>query len=251
MRTLITLLMALLFAHAVNACPIYYQQNFQIIDAATNKPISNVSLTILNKKTIVRHFYSDSNGKVTSRIYSDEKLNLVVHHERYNRFETTVQFHESRMNYVIKLSNTGKSKMIVKESEERTMRTISCYSRGNPVRNNLQAQQAQDITFNTTTCRFAHADRLFESYISDDDRLFNSMLIYPNPANRESQIVIESKYGETKLLRIYDLSGTLIYSGEIVFHALINPAYFTPGMYIVKIIDSKNDDVTVSKLLIK
>lgn len=251
MRTLITLLMALLFAHAVNACCIAISRHtIKITDANTGKPVVNAALTLLDKSKILRTFNSDTAGTIRFSYFEDKELTLIVRHADFNTFETKLKFsEEKRMSIIILLSNNGKSDMVVKD--ENTKTSGRGYLQNTRVYNTLQEQQTNDISFNAFTCRIKHADRDFESYLFGNDRVFNELLVFPNPANRDGTLYVESKFGGNKFLHIYNLSGTLMYSSEIVFHTSINLSVLTPGLYIVKIIDSKNDDVTVSKLLIK
>ncbi len=248
MRLLFTILLtAFIFQH-LNACPVVSSvQYYYFTDSKTKQPLRNVSLTIFYEKKIIRTYVSDTFGVIRSAIYGDSKYDLIIKHDNYSKFETSINLsREYDMKFFITLSHKGKHKISSNATKRGYQNRSISFSN-----NQLAAQIGHDPEFNKFECKLKHADRAYETYLNDYDKLFNEIFAYPNPINSGELLNIESKYGEQKTLIIYNLSGQVLAQSQIIFHQSLSTAGMPPGLYVLKVIDEKNDDVTFFKLLIR
>ena len=108
-------------------------------------------------------------------------------------------------------------------------------------------------SMNTFLSSFPESIEFSEFYCEDllgmeSFDLKNSIKIYPNPISENSSIQIDQKAG-LKNLKIYDITGKLIYSKSIENLSLVkfNQFNFKSGIYFLKFI---SDNRTISKKII-
>ncbi|MCU0421473.1 MAG: T9SS type A sorting domain-containing protein [Bacteroidia bacterium] len=257
MRLIFTLVFWVLFIVKANSCPILStSQTFYITDAKTKLPISNVSIKVFYDDEISRLLKTDSLGMAKCWLYCDDKIKLILKHDSYPVFETKITFSKDySIGISIVLSKKGKGNVYVTKLDSiRKFRgcqlTIIKREHSTKISNQISNQISDDHCFHDFACRMEHADRSYEQKILGGSKLFNKILVYPNPVTSGVDVCIESKYGDKKRLLLTDMSGNILMDEWIVFHFKIQTSRLSAGMYVIKIIDEKADDVTVAKLIV-
>lgn len=253
MRLIFTLVFWVLFIVKANSCPILStSQTFYITDAKTKLPISNVSIKVFYDDGISRLLKTDSLGKATCWLYYNDKIEVVIKHDSYPVFQTKISIDvDYNMGISVTLYKKGRGKVYVTKLDSVVRRNMnSRIIKSSIYTNQIANQISDDHCFHDFACRMEHADRSYEQKILGGSKLFNKILVYPNPVTSGVDVCIESKYGDKKRLLLTDMSGNILMDEWIVFHFKIQTSRLSAGMYVIKIIDEKADDVTVAKLIV-
>jgi hypothetical protein len=78
------------------------------------------------------------------------------------------------------------------------------------------------------------------SHTKIQNKSFNSLKVYPNPAREKIMIELKTKTGESVYTQIYNSSGVLVYNSVEknngpVYHSTIQTRNWMPGLYIIKV----------------
>lgn len=249
MKKMITLFIAVVCNTFITmACPyIGPSQSFTIRDRKTSLPLAGATITLLFENKPVRHITTDSTG--TLYIYlREESYKLMIKLDGYLGVNQTLKVSEDHdMTIDVWLSMVKRPKMMVREYER--YRWIS--RKQINLQENLSMSISSDPVYTSFACNMQHLNRKDETLLSGNNRVFNDVLLYPNPAVAGSPVFVESKFDERKVLIIYDMSGAELLRSEIVYHGMVETSMLKPGFYILKVVDAKNDDVVTRKLLIQ
>lgn len=79
---------------------------------------------------------------------------------------------------------------------------------------------------------------------------FSNLTVYPNPAT--SEIHVNSGFPEGTYLKVTDMTGRMVYSSQEVPEQqfTINCSEWKSGLYIISVINLKNQAIQTSKILI-
>lgn len=249
MKNMITLFVAIVCCLPfTKACPyIGASQSFTILDRKTSLPLIGTTVTLLLENKPIRYFKTDSSGKFHTYLWENNYM-LVVKHDGYVGVNQQLNVGEDRdMTIDVWLSVVKKPKVVVREYERYKRTRIIQIN----VLENLNKSISSDPLYNTFTCNMQHFNRKDETLMSKNDKLFNDVLVYPNPAESGSPVFVESKFDERKVLIIYDMAGAEIMRSEIVYHGMVETSLLKTGLYILKVVDIQNDDVVTRKLLVQ
>ena len=108
-----------------------------------------------------------------------------------------------------------------------------------------QYQVQKNEMFN---CVLQHRSREIEQQLKQSAvKLFNEVRSFPSPTN--SVINIENMYDGEKEIVIRDLTGKQFYHGTIIHHLQLEVATLPVGLYVIMVIDKKNDEKTYTKYI--
>lgn len=247
MKNKITLLVAALccVCYAIGCPYVGPYQAFSITDRSTNTPLSGVKVSVYYENNLERYQTTDSTGSFRLRMYGGVSMRIVIKYDGYIGLNQKFNISEdNNMHFDVRLSEVKNPKVRIHEYE-RFVRTPAY--RGNTDDQIMMSQNA-DPAFTSFACKLKHEHRKAALYI--EDKVFNEMLVYPNPVSSGTTMFVESKFDEKKVLALFDMSGVELVRREIIYHQTIETAQLKPGIYIVKIIDARNDDVKTQKLIV-
>lgn len=224
----------------------------RVIDDKTKKGLDYVSVTIVN-----------SRGKAAAQVLTDDYGSYVAKQLEPGEYAIKVT-NLGYMNSIITGVTVAADEISfsnVTMSADRNVRSSGCYftsccfrgpspemkERKNTEYLVLQAQYRlqKNESFN---CVMQHKSREIEDALKESAvKLFNEVRSFPSPAN--SIINIESMYDGEKEIVIRDLTGKEFYHGIIIHHLQLDVASLPVGLYIVMIIDKKNDEKSYTKFI--
>lgn len=247
MRTLLLLTLFTFCLKTICACPRPPYRNITVIDRTSQKTIPNVQITLEENGKIIEQAITDSTGTLDFWGY-DETFRIRISHAEYLAFVTTLRTNANCHIYVtVQLSKNKRNIIRIKEIQR--IRIAASDEIFTSAKANLNADVTKDENFNKSTCMMQHYSRKAMQTTKPGTHLFNEVLAYPNPVT-EGIIYVESKFDTNKILVIYNLAGNELLRTEIVLHQSIDTSQLPPGIYFLKVIDEKNDDVTVKKIVI-
>jgi hypothetical protein len=234
-----------------------------VIDAKTQKPLDYVNLVLLKDRSNHAISYSDGEGDFIFKNLPEGSYTIKANYTGYSPFIVTDFINTSGDIKELKIQLIP----IVRASNSniRICKTVYCvsYSTCNGVTfdnssikatekfnyQNLQKNYAEekDLQF---PCLMQHKSRKIEAALKEQQiKLFNEMRVFPNPA---SQVLnIESMYDEKKIVNIYSIAGILVKGTTIVHHTQLEVNDLEEGVYIVQMIDEKNDEKLFRKVVIR
>lgn len=250
MKTSITLVLLLaLLRLSISACTYWGPcQKFVITNRHTGKPVFNASVTVFKDNQVFRNLKTDSQGIGYMYCYGG-KFRLVVKHESYIGFDEQVDLSSERDSYItLELSARKYPRIsIVEKERERYFFRTTLSSVMIP--QTVQATHSSD-DLSTFSCHFKHQTRKSAKDESNNEKVFNELLVYPNPLSAGNPLYIESKFDGKKIIVVYDMLGNEVWRDEMIYHYNLQQ-WLKPGFYVIKVIDAKNDDVAVQKLKIE
>jgi hypothetical protein len=254
MKKMITLLLAALCCAQVSFACIYMgpYQKFIVQDRDSNLPLTGATITVLYQNKPVRQITLDSSGFFYTYLWAEDiSYKLVIKHEGYIALSQSLHVSdENNMEIKVWLSPVKRARVLVREIERPRFRRQYALT-PLQVEENRTKSINSDEAYHTMSCNMKHLNRKDETLMAKDGKQFNEVVVYPNPTVSGSQVYVESKFDESKLLVIYNLAGLEVLRTEIVYHTLIETSGLNPGLYILKVIDVKNDDVVTQKFLIQ
>lgn len=252
MKKTITLFAAILCCQIWAMACIYMgpDQTFTIRDRLTNLPIQNATVTLVFENKPVRTKTTDSTGNCYTIVYP-LTYSLSIKCDGYIALSQELEVSGSKdMIITVWLSVTKSARVVVKEIERYAVRYLTESTEAH-LEENIHNSMASDPLYHTFACNMQHLNRKDVTNQSKDGKIFNEVLLYPNPCASGLPVYVESKFDENKTLIVYDLSGAEILRSDIVYHSKVETAALKPGLYILKVIDFGNDDVVTQKLLIE
>ncbi|TAE86238.1 MAG: T9SS C-terminal target domain-containing protein [Bacteroidetes bacterium] len=226
-----------------------------VIDTKTKKILDYASLVLLKDKANHAMTLSDDEGNFVFKNLPEGSYTIKA---SYNGYTTSVI-----ADIEVTSNATKQLKISLKANVGIECYTTCCFVRRREVTfdsssikaiekfnyQNLQKNYAEekDLQF---PCLMQHKSRKIEAALKEQQiKLFNEMRVFPNPASHV--LNIESMYDEKKIVNIYSIAGILVKSTTIVHHTQIEVNDLMEGVYIVQVIDEKNDEKLFQKIVVR
>lgn len=227
-----------------------------VIDAKTQKSLDYATLTLTKENVNNAQAYTNEGGFFLFKQLATGTYTIKVSYVGYNNLivtnievssgnikELTLRLvaNEKEASYCIGVHRCCSRRIVDDSSFTKAIQK--------PNYQNLQQHYAEekDLQF---PCLMQHKSRSIEAALKEQQiKLFNEMRVFPNPASHV--LNIESMYDERKLLRLYSITGILVKTATIVHHTQLEVNDLDEGVYVVQIIDEKNDEKLFQKIAVR
>ncbi len=261
MKTIITSLICIIcgylnsFAQQANTEPSGGTIKGIVIDTKTKKPLDYANIVLLKGNSNYAMILSDDEGEFIFKNLPEGSYTIKASYNGYtNNSISNIEVIASTIKQV-KISLVGNAGSVCYVTccflrrVETTFDSTSIKAIEKFNYQNLQKNYAEekDLQF---PCLMQHKSRKIEAALKEQQiKLFNEMQVFPNPASHI--LNIESMYDEKKTVNIYSIAGILVKSTTIIHHTQLEVNDLEEGVYIVQMIDEKNDEKLFRKIVIR
>lgn len=226
-----------------------------VIDSKTKKPLDYANIVLLKGSSNYAMALSDDEGEFMFKGLPYGSYTVKASYNGYtNNSVSNIEVTASTI-IQVKISLVGDGRVVYftcccfRRPVEAVFDSTSIKTMEKFNYQNLQKNYAEekDLQF---PCLMQHKSRSIEGALKEQQiKLFNEMRVFPNPAS--DVLNIESMYDERKLVRLYSITGILVKNTTIVHHTQLEVNDLEEGVYVVQIIDEKNDEKLFQKIVVR
>ncbi len=231
-----------------------YQSTIQVKDMLTGEPLigSSIEIISIGARKDTMHFVTDTTGRVViDKIIPGKDYQLRVSNTGYTSFVSTIN---SKL--------VGKNHTVLLPSEFKTLDevTIKAYKFSlKPNRFDYRCFSLDKILCGQLRCVMAGVKIIPETPKEIKSYQIHDFKIYPNPVLRSQKVNIELTSDDVQKisLKLFGLSGNLISTNEFMFSKGINRLSYAidvkigAGIYVIQLLDQRNQLIRSEKLLIQ